>query len=161
MPSRTIEIPLPGGLCAIVSSEDEAIVRGRSWYASRNLRGKGIVYASTMRRDGSVSMHRLILGLSDRQAHVDHRDGNGLNNTRENLRVCTRFENARNARLRIDNTTGFKGVGMNPRTGRYHARIFANGKSNYLGGRFSTAEEAHSSYRAAAERFFGKFARFE
>ncbi|MGH8665349.1 MAG: HNH endonuclease, partial [Burkholderiales bacterium] len=104
-------------------------------------------------------MHRFILNVSDPEIQVDHRDRNGLDNRRANLRICSRHENMRNARRRADSLTGLKGVGLNNRINRYHARIFADGKPVYLGS-FMSAEEAHAAYCRAAERLFGDFARF-
>jgi hypothetical protein len=158
---RTVEIPLTRGLSAIIDAADAELILSHKWYATP--RGNTF-YAMRMANwvDGkrpSILMHREILGLTDADVHADHRDLNGLNNRRSNLRSCTRFENHRNSALRKDNAIGFKGVGFNRRIGLYHARIFVRGKSKYLGS-FGTPEDAHRAYCNAAAAYFGEFARF-
>ena len=71
-----------------------------------------------------------------------------------NLREATVIENQRNAKIRIDNTTGFKGVFVCK--GKYHAQIKINGSLKHIG-RFSTAEEAHAAYCNVAKEKFGEF----
>ncbi len=88
---------------------------------------------------------------------VDHIDGDTLNNRRENLRLCTNAENMRNIRTPKHNTSGFKGVSFDRRTGRYLASITVNKVSKNLG-RYRTPEEAHAAYLEAARLYFGEFA---
>lgn len=59
---------------------------------------------------------------------IDHRDGDGLNNTRLNLRSASPSQNLQNASRRSDNTSGFKGVGWHGQSKRWRARIRINGK---------------------------------
>jgi hypothetical protein len=91
---------------------------------------------------------------------VDHRDGDGLNNRWDNIREATSAQNKHNRGVNKNNTTGFKGVYMDKRSGRYVAQITIDYKGYQLG-RFYTAEEAHACYCAAAEKHFGEFARTE
>ena len=89
-------------------------------------------------------------------SEVDHIDGDGLNNRWHNLREATRTENQRNSRVRPINKCGLKGV--SPHRGKYQATIAVNRKKIYLG-LCKTPEEAHELYCAAAQRYFGTFAR--
>jgi hypothetical protein len=94
---------------------------------------------------------------------LDHRDRQRSNNRFDNLRPATDSQNAANRIKHSNNTTGFKGVTFVKRDaakGRkpYRATICKNYK-RYIVGQFWTAEEAAESYRAAAERLFGEFAR--
>ncbi len=101
-------------------------------------------------------MHRQILGEPD-GLQVDHRDGNGLNNRRRNLRTATVSQNACNRKVRADSASGLKGVGRDKRDGRWHARIQINGKRHILG-HFDTAKEASAAYIAAVRKFHGEYA---
>lgn len=155
------EVPLPGGLFALIDENDAAAVLRYRWHVMRRGHTHYAKYTLPWTPDGrrpALLMHRLILGATNDDL-VDHRDGNGLNNQRSNLRVCTAAENLRNARTRVDNASGLKGVGFDRRANRYHARIFLNGRTKHLG-YFASAEEAHAAYCRAASDAFGDFARF-
>ena len=103
-----------------------------------------------------IFMHHFVVG-SDMD-HVDHHDGNGLNNTRENLRPCTHSQNHANAPLRADNTSGYKGVSWSKHLGKWEAYVTANQKKRNLG-YFSVKEDAARAYNAAALELFGEFAK--
>lgn len=110
-------------------------------------------------------LHRVIMGrmlgreLSSLEM-VDHRDRDGLNNSRSNLRIATRSQNFANRKRQKNNTTGFKGVTRCPNGKRFYAQIQVNNRNIYLG-TYDTAEEAHAAYLAAAKAYFGEFARGE
>jgi HNH endonuclease/AP2 domain len=91
---------------------------------------------------------------------IDHRDGDGTNNRLNNLRPATRSQNNANRRRPRDNTSGYKGVSLHRRPGKWLATIGRNGKRIYLG-TFATPQEAHEAYRKEARKLFGKFARAE
>lgn len=86
---------------------------------------------------------------------IDHKDRDGLNYQKENLRYATRSQNCMNKEVRIDNNSGYKGVGF--RNGKYRARIRAEGKDMYLGN-FNSKIEAAEVYDKAAKKYFGEFA---
>jgi hypothetical protein len=92
-------------------------------------------------------------------ALVDHRDGDRSNNRWDNLRRATPSQNSANRRRHRNNKCGFKGV-TRAVSGRWCASIHKNGRSRHLG-TFSTPEEAHAAYMAAARRLFGEYARAE
>lgn len=87
---------------------------------------------------------------------LDHRDVDPSNNKWSNLRVGRRAGNAKNKKLRVDNTSGFKGVSR--WKDKWKAEIMSDGKSRYLG-LYDTREGAHAAYCDAAKRFHGDFAR--
>ena len=92
-----------------------------------------------------VMMHRIVTGVSCPGVHTDHIDGNGLNNSRDNLRVCTPSENAQNLRgARSDSQSGIRGVSR--RRSRYRARLRLNGQEYHLG-TFDTIEEAERAVK--------------
>jgi hypothetical protein len=92
------------------------------------------------------------------QRHVDHIDGNKLNNRRANLRLATPSQNLYNRGSQRNNRLGVKGVCFDRRRGRYFAQIAARGKHHFLG-YFHTLDEASSAYRVASARIHGEFAR--
>jgi hypothetical protein len=89
---------------------------------------------------------------------VDHRDGDGLNNRRANIRAATVAENQYNGRVRVDNLSGFKGVSFRPKENKWVAFIRANGRNNYLG-IFPTPEDAHAAYAKASAQMHGDYGR--
>jgi hypothetical protein len=122
-------------------------------------RGKvGIDYA--FRRDKSrrqIGMHNQI--MSPPTGFIaDHKNGDGLNNTDENLRLASDTQNSANQKLRKDSQTGFKGVSIDKRSGIYRARIRVN-KQEYHLGSFRSVENAARAYDIAAREHFGEFAR--
>lgn len=144
-------IPLTKGQVALVDDSDYEELSKFKWVA---IASKYTFYA--IRRTGgkNISMHRQILSGS----LIDHKDGNGLNNQRSNLRVATRSQNGANRRRDETNTTGFKGVHRH--RDAFCAQIWINGVQKYLG-RFPTPEKAHEAYKSAATKLYGEFARFE
>jgi hypothetical protein len=89
---------------------------------------------------------------------VDHRDGNGLNNKWQNLRLATTSQNQANKKLGRNNTSGYKGVCWHKGGQRWAAMIEIGGRQKWLG-TYETPELAHIAYVAAAKKHFGEFAR--
>jgi hypothetical protein len=86
------EIPLTKGKTAIVDPSDWELVSEHRWYALKRKSGwHAIANVYCQRKRTSVTMHRLILGLRPGDGvKVGHRNGNGLDNRRANLRVISR-----------------------------------------------------------------------
>lgn len=149
-------IPLTKGLIAVVDDKDYERLSKHKWCACKGY-GFRRLPAVNGKRQG-VWMHREILGLDPANPlRGDHRDGNGLNNRRYNLRVSTPAQNARNSRNRTNNTSGFKGVTLRKDTGRWKATIETAGVTHHLG-YHATPEAAHEAYCAAANKLFHEFA---
>lgn len=89
------------------------------------------------------------------KGNIDHIDGNRTNNKLSNLRDVTFEQNAHNATLRKDNTSGFKGVHFHRNHNKWVARVHTKGRSIHLGC-FLTPEEAHLAYCEAAAKYFGE-----
>lgn len=144
------EIYLGDGLSAKVSDVDhdwltEISWRLHWWSASKK------PYARTM--DGRRYMHRMITRCPARY-EVDHDDGDGLNNQRPNLKICTYAQNQ--AHKHGWAMSGYKGVYREG--GRVRARMQVNGVQHHLG-TFSTEIEAAMAYDDRAFELFGEFAR--
>lgn len=108
---------------------------------------------------GTQMLHRFLLGVTDRKVHVDHEDGNGLNNQRHNLRTATPSQNAANSRRRSDKTIAkSKGVCWSKVSSKWQAKIMVNNKSIHLG-LFADEKDAAAAYWEAAQKHFGQFAR--
>lgn len=111
-------------------------------------------------------LHRVILERVlgrplDSKEQVDHVDCDGLNNRRNNLRLATPLQNARNASRRKDNKSGYKGVycRISPSgRERWTAHIRRDGKQKVIG-TFDTAIDAYAAYCSAAQELYGEFAR--
>lgn len=149
------KIPLTQGKFAIVDDADYERLSKWKWRADF----KGYAVRERRLRDGvggrTIRMHREIMEPAE-GLQVEHINGDKADNRRENLRVCTRAENARNRRKNVNNTTGFKGV-------RRHSR--QNGPRLWVAqvdlvylGCYATAEEAARAYDEAALKLHGEFA---
>nr|DAL40962.1 MAG TPA_asm: endonuclease [Caudoviricetes sp.] len=89
---------------------------------------------------------------------IDHINCDRTDNRLANLRLADCIANSWNRQRTGKNLSGFKGVSFNSRRGTWRAGIKAHGKSYNLGD-YSTREDAHAAYVAAAERLHGDFAR--
>ena len=154
----TRTIPLSGGFVALVDEEDYGRLSQHKWFAQR---GKRTTYAARDQHAPArrrMYMHREILGLPDgRTMNADHKNGNGLDNRRENLRVGTQSQNLAN-RAGWGKTSRYKGVTWNKKRGVWVASVCVNYKHHFLG-HFSLEEEAARAYDVAALQHRGEFAR--
>ncbi len=104
----------------------------------------------------TIWMHRFIVGAKKGQ-EIDHRDGNGLNNQRDNLRFCTHSQNGMNRRI-SQGTSKYKGVCCQKNNKRWQAQITINQKHIHLGV-FKNEIDAAKAYNTAAIEHFGEYAR--
>lgn len=158
-----ILVPLTMGYFAIVDDEDIEVLAKYNWQAYVDKKSPTkTVYAyrrAPRPKRGRIWMHRVLLSAPD-GVKVDHRDGNGLNNRRSNIRTASDSQNLCNGAIRSDNTSGFKGVHFlaGARKKQWEARIHVGGKPVCLG-TFETLEQAGLAYDVAAVKHFGEFAR--
>jgi hypothetical protein len=159
------EIKLTQGYTAKVSDKDYARVNALKWHAVVMYRNDGSIKAVYAVHTAPVIsgkqkqffMHRFIRATDSR--FIDHKDHDGLNNQRGNLRNANRAQNFHNARTSVKNTSGFKGV--SPVKGKiskpWRADIAFGGKQYFLG-YFVTAKEAAQVHDKAARKYHKSFA---
>lgn len=148
------EIPLTQGKITIVDAEDYEWLNQWKWYAYRH---RNTYYA--MRNDckSKKMMHREIMKPPE-DKEPDHINNNGLDNRRENLRICSRSQNQANRNKQYNNTSGYKGVSWHKWKRKWQALIGINNKWKHLG-YYLTKQQAALAYNNAALEYFGEFAR--
>lgn len=145
----------------LVDLEDyERIIKVSNWAIQR---GGYTHYAratcSKFLPNHHLRLHALVLKAKHNEI-VDHDSGDGLDNRKQNLRICSHAENCRNARRRTfpGKTSRFKGVCWSKYEECWIARITVNGERHDLG-RFENEELAALAYDKAAPEIHGEFAR--
>ncbi len=142
--------PKYGNLNCLIDADDYEKVRGHRWQVIK----RGSIFHVQSCRDHTVYLHREILSGN---FIVNHIDGDGLNNKKENLRPADKTTNAQNRRITPHRKLP-KGVTLSKSSGKYFSRITVNTESLYLG-TFKTKTEAAIAYNEAALKYFGEFAR--
>lgn len=98
-------------------------------------------YICTCVNHKALFLHRLIMNNNDSNVVIDHINRDKHNNCKSNLRICSFSDNTLNSKIRIDNTSGYKGVSFNKRYNKWESYITINYKRIHLG-KFNTIEEA-------------------
>ncbi len=156
------KIKLTQNKYALVDNSDFESLNQHKWFTKKN--GKNF-YAQ---RNGSIKsgikrkiigMHQQILG-EIKGKEIDHKDCNGLNNQRKNLRHSTKIENQRNVKRRVDNTSGLKGISWDRSRKRWFVSVTLN-KIQINLGRFIKLLDAKRRYRLFIKNTFGEFGRIK
>lgn len=149
------KIQLTNGLFVFVDKEDYTKLSQHTWHYTKHKKATS-GYAKGYVMGKSVFMHRFIMNAQTGE-EVDHKDANGLNNQKQNLRIATRSQNAGNTPKRRANTSGYKGVFWDKTKKKWLAQLHTKKRSIHLG-RYLNKEDAARAYDKAALAHFGEFA---
>jgi hypothetical protein len=142
-----------GNQVALVDDEDYEKLAKHKWFLVKN---HNAFYAirKSLTSDGrrsSIAMHQEVLDMPSKA--IDHKDRNGLNNQKHNLRLVTTKQNTINAKMYKNNKSGYKGVSWCRLNKRWRAQL-----SCKLIGWYDSKEEAARAYDKAAKEKFGEYA---
>lgn len=150
------KIRLSRGKFAIVDDEDFEILNQYKWYSDKKrytfYAARNIPYILGGYR--IIYMHNQILGLKG----IDHKNGNGLDNQRSNLRSCTNQQNQMNRRSQKGSSSNYKGVSWHKRAKKWMSQICISGKHIYIG-IFTSEIQAALAYDSEAIKLCGEFAK--
>ncbi len=151
---RTIELPT-GELVKVDDDFYPMLMTLGSWCKQSGY------YAATRHRGKLLLMHSVVyqwrFGALPKGTTVDHRDRDGFNNLTSNLRPATIYQQRSNRKKPSNNTSGYKGVFLQKKSGRWFTQVGCKGKV-YYGGCFDTPEEAAEKYVEMSELLHGEFA---
>jgi hypothetical protein len=158
---KTIEVPITKGYITLVDEDDAQKVTGQKWWTIIVTKNRNIpqIYVQGLSRETGkrIYLHRFIMNPPN-HLRVDHKNHNGLDNRKSNLRIATNSQNAANRRIEVGQM-GFRGVRQSPNSKRnpFYANVAIEGKTLHLGC-FPTAIEAALAYDKRAYELFGSYA---
>jgi hypothetical protein len=152
----TIRIKLTKGQFSIINSLDYDKIKNFRWFAMKPHKTFYAVCCIGTKKLTHVLMHNLIFPCN--MGHTpDHKNRNGLDNRRENLRQSTISQNNRNQSINTRNNSGFTGVCWNKNRNCWWSRICFNGRHIHIG-LFNCLAKAISARKQAEKKYFGEFA---
>ena len=144
-----------GKYFAQVDDEDFERVNKIPW--SIHHENRDCKYASWMCKGKTIFLHRFIMGADDTNVYIDHKDHNGLNCQKYNMRTCTVNENNRNRFNKRNSKSKYKGICKQKNYPHWNARIMIDGKRTFIGA-FPDEISAAKAYDKKALELFGEFA---
>lgn len=145
------EIKLTRGQVALVDDSDYDMLMQYKWVAKQSGSTYYAVTYNKHRTPRRIRMHNLILPIKEGYV-IDHKDRNGCNNQRDNLRYASHQLNGYNSKTPTHNTSGFRGVNFHK--GRYRATIKVKGKHLHIG-YYDSLESASSAYQEKLNELVG------
>lgn len=156
------EIQLSQGKVALVDDDDFEWLLKYKWHIFQGPTNKTCYAQTCIKKEGKWTtdyMHRLIL-KPPKGIESDHRNDNGLDNQRHNLRLCTKSQNQANKLLSRENCISrFIGVTRDKRRNKWMAQIRAQPYQSKFLGYFVSETDAALAYDQAAQKYHGDFAR--
>lgn len=139
----------------LVDDEDFEKLSSRTWCIRKT--GNKFYAETKERRVITILMHRFLMGVDSRSVYIDHKDGNGLNNQKGNLRTATHSDNLCNRGAIRNSLSKYKGVSWVSSRKKWRASIQKD-KVNKSLGYFSSDIDAAIAYDKAAKEIHGEFA---
>lgn len=130
--------------------EGQVLYQKYNWYLGK--------YLYRQEKGKTIYFHREIIDAKENQ-HVDHINGNRLDNRLKNLRLCNRSQNMRNSKKRSNCTSRYKGVSFRKDTGKWQAYYHIKGKKKNIGC-FNLECDAAMAYNDYVSVIYNEFARF-
>jgi hypothetical protein len=155
-------LPLTKDKFALVDDDDYywlsqwnwfAVEIKNTWYARRSKK-KGVLRSN---EKYEIYLHRIVMRCSNIDFVIDHLDKNGLNNQKENLRICTKSENNKHTSSHKNSSSQYLGVSYDKNRNKWSANLMNNGKK-ILFKRYNTEIEAAKAYDITAKTQFGVYA---
>jgi len=155
---KYVEVLLTQNKKALIDYMDYKVVSKHKWHTHKS---SDILYAGTNlyskeknRNQTKILMHSLILG----ENLIDHKNGNGLDNRRSNIRACTISQNRANSSKAKGTSSKYKGVFWRDADKKWFAQTSKNHKRYYIG-KFENASDAAKAYDNFARKLYGDFAK--
>jgi hypothetical protein len=155
-------IHLTQGKFALVDREDYFKLLLKKWHLQKYPHNK--CYAATSKRHtktkcDTIKMHRFIMNVTESKVLIDHKDGNGLNNQKSNLRIANAAQNRANSvKCKNKKSSIYQGVCWVEERKKWRVKINVNRKQIQLG-YFKEETDAAKAYNEAAIKYFGEFAK--
>lgn len=141
-------VPLGNDRYAYVDLEDYERVMNYNWHFAQG-------YANCRINNRTIGLHVFIMNPNNKEI-IDHKDRDGLNNKKENLRLCNNTQNLHNS-APCKHSSRYKGVSLNSKKNKWSSSIMHNKKSYWLG-IFEDEISAAKKYDENAIKYFGEFA---
>lgn len=150
------------GITTILDDDDYDKFSKYRWYSFMHKGKTKNIYAYRVfqinKKIYRLALHREIMGIGkgEEKIHIDHINGNSLDNRKINLRRATASQNVQNSTMLKVNTSGYKGVTYHKGSNMWHAQTHHLKKNFYIGS-YKTKEEAAIAYYRKTKELFGEF----
>lgn len=153
-------VSLTQGKETLIDDEDFEKVSVFKWWAQNTESG---YYAVTRMGNKLIYLHRFLLGIDSPKMYVDHKDRNGLNNRKNNLRIANASQNGSNRKSKANSASSYLGVSIlnvkiKGKIYRYWRALINTKSGAVFLGSFKTEKEAAIAYNEAALLVHGEFA---